>query len=191
MADWRAVGLNCITVNLQCRAAVPSDIPISHGTTPTLGRTAVSTHTYMRRLDRVLAEVDALGMVVIVGLFYFGQFHRYRSDDAVRTAMAGRQRLPQRSPGTRQQSGHCAGAMGLWELARVRARTPELMDSAGQYEFQGRIRLVGRASTGLCPPAWQWRVRSPAHRRDGSPDPKFTSIPGTANPLQRGRPLRI
>jgi len=33
---------------------------------------------YMRRLEKVLDRADELGMVVILGLFYFGQDERLR-----------------------------------------------------------------------------------------------------------------
>lgn len=87
MADWRAVGLNCITVNLQGGSpfGYSKDQPWHNSAFEEDGSLDPD---YRQRLDRVLAEADALGMAVIVGLFYFGQFHRCRSDDAVRTAVA-------------------------------------------------------------------------------------------------------
>lgn len=43
---------------------------------------------YLDRLTRILDKTDALGMVVILGLFYFGQDERQRDEDAVRRAVA-------------------------------------------------------------------------------------------------------
>jgi len=42
---------------------------------------------FMDRLRRILDRADALGMVVIVGLFYFGQDERLRGEAAVRHAV--------------------------------------------------------------------------------------------------------
>ena len=88
MADWRAAGLNCITVNLQGGSpfGYSKDQPWHYSA---FGEDGSLDPHYMQRLDRVLAEADTLGMAVIVGLFYFGQLHRCRSDGAVRRAVAG------------------------------------------------------------------------------------------------------
>jgi hypothetical protein len=42
---------------------------------------------YLGRLERILDHADELGMVPIVGYFYFGQDERLESDDAVRRAV--------------------------------------------------------------------------------------------------------
>jgi hypothetical protein len=42
---------------------------------------------YMARLERILDKADELGMVVIVGYFYFGQDQRLRDEAAVRRAV--------------------------------------------------------------------------------------------------------
>jgi hypothetical protein len=42
---------------------------------------------YMARLERILDRADELGMVVQLGLFYFGQDQRLENDDAVRVAV--------------------------------------------------------------------------------------------------------
>ena len=41
---------------------------------------------YCKRLGRILDRADELGMVVILGYFYFGQDHRIEDEDAVRRA---------------------------------------------------------------------------------------------------------
>jgi len=42
---------------------------------------------YLKRLERILDKADALGMVPIVGCFYFGQDQRLEGDKAVRNAV--------------------------------------------------------------------------------------------------------
>ena len=39
---------------------------------------------YMARLEKILDRADDLGMVVILGLFYFGQDERLKDEDAVK-----------------------------------------------------------------------------------------------------------
>jgi hypothetical protein len=41
----------------------------------------------MQRLQLILDKADELGMVPIVGLFYFGQDEHLRDDEAVKTAV--------------------------------------------------------------------------------------------------------
>jgi hypothetical protein len=41
----------------------------------------------MKRLEKILDKANELGMVPIVGLFYFGQDERLQDDDAVRNAV--------------------------------------------------------------------------------------------------------
>ncbi len=41
---------------------------------------------YMNRLERILKKADELGMVAIVGLFYFGQDHRLADEAAIKNA---------------------------------------------------------------------------------------------------------
>ena len=43
---------------------------------------------YMARLARILDRADELGMVVIVGIFYFGQDQRVKDEAAVKRAVA-------------------------------------------------------------------------------------------------------
>ena len=42
---------------------------------------------YMTRLERILDRADELGMVVILGLFYFGQDQRMQDETAVTRAL--------------------------------------------------------------------------------------------------------
>ena len=75
MPSWRAHGLLCFTINLQGGSPQGySSVQPWHNTaiTPDGGLRA----EYMRRLERILDRADALGMAVILGVFYFGQDHR-------------------------------------------------------------------------------------------------------------------
>ena len=83
---YRDHGLLAFTVNLQ------GGSPEGYSKEQPWENTAFDEHgglrpAYMARLERVLAEADRLGMVVIVGLFYFGQDERLRDESAVIAAV--------------------------------------------------------------------------------------------------------
>lgn len=87
MPEWRRHGLLCFTVNLQGGSpegyskAQPWD-------TGGIAPDGSLRPEYMARLERILNRADSLGMVAIVGYFYFGQDQRLRDEAAVRRAVA-------------------------------------------------------------------------------------------------------
>ena len=86
MPEWRRHGLLAFTLNLQ-------------GGSPQGYSQAQPWHNsgfesdgslrpeYLSRLERILDRADEIGMVVILGYFYFGQDQRLAGDDAVRRAV--------------------------------------------------------------------------------------------------------
>jgi hypothetical protein len=86
MPEWRKHGLLGVTVNLQ-------------GGSPTGYSTAQPWHNsafnadgtlrseYLKRLETVIDNADDLGMVVILGLFYFGQDGRLADEAAVKNGV--------------------------------------------------------------------------------------------------------
>lgn len=83
MADWRQHGMLAFTINLQggCPLGYCREQPWHNSAFTPDGELQPE---YMRRLAAVLDEADRLGMVAIVGLFYFGQDQRLTDEDAVR-----------------------------------------------------------------------------------------------------------
>lgn len=82
MPSWHRCGLLAVTLNLQGgnpRGYV-NDQPWHNSAFTSDGRLRPD---YMDRLARVLDAADALGMVVILGLFYFGQDERLADEQAV------------------------------------------------------------------------------------------------------------
>lgn len=82
MPVWRAHGLLCFTINLQ------GGSPQGYSKKQPWHNSAITADgelraDYMARLDRILTRADELGMVVILGVFYFGQDHRLRDESAV------------------------------------------------------------------------------------------------------------
>ena len=82
MPEWRRHGLLAFTLNLQGGSPQGySKAQPWHNSAFT--ETGDLRPAYMARAARILDRADELGMVVILGLFYFGQDERLRDDDAV------------------------------------------------------------------------------------------------------------
>jgi hypothetical protein len=81
MPLWKSYGLNAFTLNMQ------GGSPYGYGNFDFLNpgfNADGSLHPgYMQRLDKILGKADELGMVVILGLFYFGQDQRLKDEAAV------------------------------------------------------------------------------------------------------------
>lgn len=85
LPEYRRHGLLAVTVNLQ------GGSPESYSREQPWENSAFTPEgalrpDYLGRLERVLDRLDDLGMVGIVGLFYFGQDERLRDEAAVRAA---------------------------------------------------------------------------------------------------------
>ncbi|HEX2976993.1 MAG TPA: hypothetical protein VHO68_13730 [Bacteroidales bacterium] len=87
MVEWHEHGLLSFTINLQggspqgysngqpwLNSAINPDGTLKQG--------------YMNRLDKILKKADELGMVPIIGIFYFGQDEHIRDDEAVKKAVS-------------------------------------------------------------------------------------------------------
>ena len=82
MAEWRRHGLLSVVVNLQGGSprGYSREQPWHHSA---LTETGELRDAYMRRTAMILDRADELGMVVILGIYYFGQDHRLRDEAAV------------------------------------------------------------------------------------------------------------
>ena len=85
LPEWRKHGVLAFTVNLQ------GGSPEGYSKSQPWENTAIDSEgnlrpAYMDRLARVLERADRLGMIVIVGYFYFGQDQRVKDEAAVRRA---------------------------------------------------------------------------------------------------------
>ena len=86
LPEWRRHGVLAFTVNLQGGSpeGYSKDQPWDTGAFDEGGDLRPA---YLDRLARILARADELGMVAIVGYFYFGQDQRIRDETAVRRAV--------------------------------------------------------------------------------------------------------
>jgi hypothetical protein len=87
LPEWKKNGLLAFTVNLQ------GGSPEGYSKGQPWENTAIDPEgnlrpAYMDRMARVLKRADELGMVAIVGYFYFGQDQRVKDEAAVRRAVA-------------------------------------------------------------------------------------------------------
>jgi len=82
MPEWRKHGLLAFTINLQ------GGSPEGYSKYQPWHNSAIHADgtlrpAYMARLEKILDQADALGMAVILGIFYFGQDERLRDEAAV------------------------------------------------------------------------------------------------------------
>lgn len=85
MPSWYAHGLLAFTLNLQ------GGSPLGYGNKDWVNSTFTSTGDlrpeYMDRLTKILDKADELGMVVILGYFYFGQDQHLEDEKAILNAV--------------------------------------------------------------------------------------------------------
>jgi hypothetical protein len=86
MPQWQQHGLLAFTLNLQ------GGSPQGYSQAQPWHNSAFNSDgslrpAYVARLERILNRADELGLVVILGYFYFGQDQRLANDDAVRHAV--------------------------------------------------------------------------------------------------------
>ncbi|WP_201750324.1 hypothetical protein [Tautonia marina] len=86
MPEWRRHGLLAFTINLQ------GGSPEGYSREQPWHNSAIKGDgslrpEYMDRLERILDRADELGMVAILGIFYFGQDERLRDEEAVTQAV--------------------------------------------------------------------------------------------------------
>lgn len=86
MPNWRKHGLLAVTLNLQGGSpqGYSKDQPWHNSAFLADGRIRKA---YRDRLEKVLDKADELGMVVILGLFYFGQDERLANETSVITGV--------------------------------------------------------------------------------------------------------
>jgi hypothetical protein len=83
MPVWRKHGLLAVTLNLQGGSpqGYSKDQPWHNSAFTPAGELRAE---YLSRLQRILDKADELGMVVILGYFYFGQDQRLENEDVVK-----------------------------------------------------------------------------------------------------------
>lgn len=85
MREWKSYGLNAFTLNLQ--GGSPTGYGNKNWRNSAFDENGNLRKDYFKRLDRILAEADKLGMAVILGYFYFGQDEYLKDEEAVLNAV--------------------------------------------------------------------------------------------------------
>lgn len=83
MPEWRAHGMLCLTLNLQGGSpqGYSSKQPWHNSAFESDGSLRPD---FMARTERILRKADELGMVVILGYYYFGQDERLKDEEALK-----------------------------------------------------------------------------------------------------------
>ncbi len=86
MDEWKDYGLLGFTINLQGGSpqGYSADQPWYNSAIDSSGNLQAG---YMDRLERIMNKADELGMVTILGIFYFGQDGRVDGEKAVKNAV--------------------------------------------------------------------------------------------------------
>jgi hypothetical protein len=84
MPGWRRHGLLAFTLNMQ--GGSPTGYGNKGWINPGYNKDGTIRNDYAGRLGKILSRADELGMVVILGLFYFGQDQQLESEAAVTAA---------------------------------------------------------------------------------------------------------
>lgn len=86
MPLWRSHGLLAFTLNLQ--GGSPTGYGNNKGwINPGFHKNGEPIREYFKRLEKVLDKADDLGMVVILGIFYFGQDEQLENETAIKNAV--------------------------------------------------------------------------------------------------------
>ena len=86
MSEWYSYGLNSFTINLQ------GGSPVGYGNQKDWHNSAFFEdgslrREFMGRLEKILDKADELHMVVMLGLFYFGQDQNLRDEQAIKNGV--------------------------------------------------------------------------------------------------------
>ncbi len=152
LGEWRRHGVLAFTINLQ------GGSPEGYSRNQPWENSAIDAGgelrpAYMDRVSRVLARADELGMVAIVGYFYFGQDQRVRDEAAVKRAVTnatnwlldtGRRNI------LVEIDNECSVPAYDHEILKAK-RVHELIEQAKGITRNGRRLAVGTSYGGLIP----------------------------------------
>ena len=152
LPEWRRHGVLAFTVNLQ------GGSPEGYSKGQPWQNTAIDPDgnlrpAYMNRLSQILQRADELGMVAIVGYFYFGQDQRVKDEAAVKRAVGN-------ATNWLLDSGHRNVLVEIDNECNVKAydhdilkpaRVHELIEQAKSLTRGGRRLLVGTSYGGGTP----------------------------------------
>ncbi len=153
MPVWRKHGLLSFTINLQ------GGSPEGYSKSQPWDNSAIDPEgglrqDYMKRLERILDRADELGMVAIVGLFYFGQDQRVKDEAAVKRGVenATRWLLGRGYRNILLEINNECNVKAYDHKILMPERVHELIDMAKNIRVNGRRLLVGTSYGGNAVP---------------------------------------
>ena len=148
MSVWKAHGVLAVTVNLQGGSpyGYSQEQPWVNSAFDPQGELRPA---YLTRLKRILEAADELGMVVIVGYYYFGQEKELNDEDAARNGVDNATRWL-------LETGHENAIVEINNECDIRYKLPvlmpggvhELIERAKAVSVNGRRLLVGTSYGG-------------------------------------------
>ena len=149
MPEWRGHGLLAFTLNLQGGSPEGYSKNQPWHNSAFMGDGSLRAE-YLRRLERILDKADELGMVVILGLFYFGQDERLKDEQAIKRGVENAvDWVLQRGYGNVviEVNNECNVASYDHEILRPK-RVHELIERVKQHSHKGQRLLVSTSYGG-------------------------------------------
>ena len=134
MPTWRAHGVLAFTINLQ------GGSPEGYSKAQPWHNSGIEADgslnpDYLSRLERIIDFADALGMVVILGYFYFGQDQRVQDENAVKRAVDN-------ATGWLFDKGYTNVIVEVNNECNVRAYTHEILKPQRVHELIERVKAT-------------------------------------------------
>lgn len=152
LPEWRRHGVLALTVNLQGGSpeGYSREQPWENSA---IDRDGNLRPAYLKRFERILERADHLGMVVIVGYFYFGQDQRVKDEAAVRRAVTNATNwlLDTDRQNVLVEIDNECNVRGYDHEILKSQRVHELIDQAKALTRRGRRLLVGTSYGGGTP----------------------------------------
>ena len=141
LPEWRRHGVLAFTVNLQGGSpeGYSRQQPWENSAFDPDGNLRPA---YMNRVARILERADQLGMVVILGYFYFGQDHRVTDEAAVRRAVAN-------ATNWLLDTGRRNVLVEIDNECNVRAYHHEILKAPRVHELIGQAKAITRGGRRL------------------------------------------
>ena len=136
MPTWRAHGVLGFTINLQ------GGSPEGYSKAQPWHNSGIEADgslnsAYLSRLERIIDFADALGMVVILGYFYFGQDQRVKDENAIKKAVDN-------ATGWLFDKGYTNVIVEVNNECNVRAYTHEILKPQRVHELIERVKATTR-----------------------------------------------
>jgi hypothetical protein len=149
MDDWRNHGLLAFTINLQGGSpeGYSKQQPWINSSYTETGELRPE---YMKRLDKILKKSHELGMVTILGLFYFGQDENLSDEAAVKNAVSNAINwvLDKGYENVIIEIANESDNSGYQQEIIQKSRIPELINLAKSINKNGRRLLIGTSFNG-------------------------------------------